>query len=82
MQTTFRGTLIVGATALFAFFAAAQAAEPYGGGVKTLRSFLNESFNEFSRAQRNGEFRGETVSVRSLVRGILKDVGGRSVRKR
>ena len=82
MQTTFRGTLIVGATALFAVFAAAQAAEPYGGGAKTLRSFLNESVNEFSRARRNGEFRGETISVRSLVRGVLKEVGVRSVRKK
>jgi hypothetical protein len=75
MQTTTKSTLIVGATALFAMFSAAHAAEPFGGGVKSLRSYLNENLNDF-RSNGTGQYGGETTSVRSMVQGILKDVGG------
>ncbi len=76
MQMTFRNTLIAGATALFAAFGAAQAAEPFGG-VKSLRSYLNDF-----RSNDTGQYSGETTSVRSMVQGILKDVGVRPAKKK
>ena len=82
MQTTLRSTLIVGATALFAVFAAAQAAEPYTGGVKSFRSFLNENATGFSPAEGKGEFRDEITSLRNLARGFMKDFGARPARKK
>ncbi len=82
MQTTLRSTLIVGATALFAVFATAQAAEPYDGGFNSLRSFLNENLNDVSRAESNGEFRDDVTSVRSLVRGFIKDVGAKPAKRK
>lgn len=80
MQMTFRNTLIAGATALFAVFGAAQAAEPFGG-VKSLRSYLNENLNDF-RSNGNGQYGGKTTSVRSVVQDILKDVGVRRAKKK
>ncbi len=74
MQPTFRSALIVGATALFAVFSAAQAAEPYSGGVNSLRSYLNGNLNNFTKDEGNTEFRDEITSVRRLVKGLIKDV--------
>jgi len=74
MQPTFRSALIVGATALFAVFSAAQAAEPYSGGVNSLRSYLNGNLNDFTKDEGNTEFRDEITSVRRLVKGLIKDV--------
>jgi hypothetical protein len=82
MQPTFRSALIVGATALFAVFSATQAAEPYSGGVNSLRSYLNENVNDFSRADGSRKYGDEVTSVRSLVRGIIKDVGTRRAKKK
>lgn len=76
MQPTFRSALIVGATALFAVFSAAQAAEPYSGGVNSLRSYLNENVKNF-RSKGSGQYGGETTSVRNMVQSFLKDVGVR-----
>lgn len=76
MQPTFRSALIVGATALFAVFSAAQAAEPYSGGVNSLRSYLNENVKNF-RGNGSGQYDGETASVRNMVQSFLKDVGVR-----
>ena len=76
MQPTFRSALIVGATALFAVFSAAQAAEPYSGGVNSLRSYLNENVKNF-RGNVGGQYGGETTSVRNMVQSFLKDVGVR-----
>lgn len=81
METTFRNTLILGATAFFAVFSVAQSAEPFSGGVKSLRSFLNENLNDF-RSNDTGQYGGETNSVRSTVQGILKDVGVRGAKKK
>jgi len=74
MQPTFRSALIVGATALFAVFSATQAAEPYSGGVNSLRSYLNENIKDFSRADGSGEYGDEITSIRRLVKGLIKDV--------
>ena len=76
MQPTFRSALIVGATALFAVFSAAQAAEPYSGGVNSLRSYLNENVKNF-RGNGSGQYDGETASVRNMVQSFLKDVSAR-----
>lgn len=76
MQPTFRSALIVGATALFAVFSAAQAAEPYSGGVNSLRSYLNENVKNF-RGNGSGQYGGETASVRNMVQSFLKDAGAR-----
>lgn len=76
MQPTFRSALIVGATALFAVFSAAQAAEPYSGGINSLRSYLNENVKNF-RSNGSDQYGGETTSVRNMVQSFLKDVGVR-----
>jgi hypothetical protein len=74
MQTTIRSTLIVGATALFAVFGAAQAAEPYSGGFQTLGTFLNGNLNDFTKNEGNTQFRDEITSVRRLMKGLIKGV--------
>ena len=81
MQPTFRSALIVGATALFAVFSAAQAAEPYSGGVNSLRSYLNENVTNL-RSTSSGQYGGETTSVRNMVQSFLKDVGVRRAKRK
>ena len=82
MQTTIKSALIVGATALFAVLSAAQAAEPYYGGLKSLRSYLNGNLSDYYRTNGNTAYGGETTSVRSLVQDVLKDVGVRRAKKK
>ena len=74
MQTTIRNTLIVGATALFAVFGAAQAADTYSGGFKSFRTYLNGNVNDFTKNEGNTEFRDEITSVRRLMKGLIKDI--------
>jgi hypothetical protein len=82
MQTTIRSTLIVGATALFAVFGAAQAAEPYSGGINSLRSYLNENVKDFSLANGSGQYGDDVTSIRRLMKGLIKDVGARRAEKK
>jgi len=79
MHTTLRSALIVGATTLFAVIGTAQAADFNNGGYASARSYLNQNINSTSRAKSLRGYRNERTSVRRLVKGILNDVGVRSV---
>ena len=79
MHTALRNTLIVGTTTLCAVIGTAQAADFTNGSYASARSYLNENVNSTSRAKNLRRYRNERTSVRRLVKGILNDVGVRSV---